>query len=169
MKVQILSMLIFLCGHFTQSYGQVEKYKALFIYKFVQGMEWPVSKVSDTYKITVLGDDAVFNQLKTMIKGRFVNGKEIEVSKYKPGTPLENYVILFLGHSKRSLFENLQKEAVSSSTVLITETPGFAQKGSFINFNVESSKLKFELNKSSFNTSSVKVSGTLESLATIVN
>ena len=104
-----------------------------------------------------------------MIKGRFVNGKEIEVSKYKPGTPLENYVILFLGHSKRSLFENLQKEAVSSSTVLITETPGFAQKGSFINFNVESSKLKFELNKSSFNTSSVKVSGTLESLATIVN
>lgn len=139
------------------------------MYKFVQGMEWPASKVSESYKITVLGDDAVYAQLKTLTNGRLVNGKRIEVSKYTPGTSLGSYAILFLAHSKRDLFEGLQKESISSSTVLITESPGLAKKGSFINFVVEASKLKFELNTSSFSSASVKVSNTLESLGTVVN
>ncbi len=166
--MRMLLLIFFVFNGLVGTQAQVDRYKALFMYKFIQGMEWPAGKVSSSYKVGVLGDYAVFSQLKTMTNDRAVKGKPIEVTQYTPGTSISNFTMLYVAHSKRNLFEELQKQAVSGSTVLITETPGLAQKGSFINFKLDAGKLKFEMNRSSFGEANVRVNGALESLAIIV-
>ena len=148
-----------------QANAQAEKFKSLFMYKFLQGMEWPDGKVGDKYVVAVLGDQKIIDNLQVVLKGRNVKGKMVEVKNYVPGTSLTGVSVLFIANSKKDLFESLQKEAVSSSTVLIMESPGFGSKGACMNFVNAQGKLKFEMNQKIFDEMNIKVAGNISSLA----
>lgn len=148
-----------------ESNAQTEKFKSLFMYKFLQGMEWPAGKLGDKYVIAVLGDQEIINNLNAILKGRNINGKPIEVADYSPGTALTGTSILFISDKKKDLFESLKKEATSSNTVIITESPGLGAKGAFLNFINSGGKLKFEMNQKSFDQAKIRVSTSVSSLA----
>ena len=165
MRKLAIGITILIC---FQAMAQEAKYKALFMYKFIQNFEYPKGKIGDTYTIGVIGNDEVLNQLQSLTKGRKVNGKSIEVSRFTPGASMKNLCALFLSHKSRDLFGSLSKAALENSTVLISETPGLGKKGSPINFTTAQGKLAFELNIQKMQSTNVQVSASLKALALII-
>ncbi|MEP5614233.1 MAG: YfiR family protein [Cyclobacteriaceae bacterium] len=149
------------------SFGQESKYKALFIYKFMQNIEWPADKVASQYTVAVLGDSEVLDQLTTLTSGRKINGKSISVVSYSGSISGVN--LLFLSRNNEDQFDSINKEAISNAVVLVTESKGFAKKGATINFNNEGGKLKFEMNPATLSASGLTASGSIKSLAVLVN
>lgn len=167
--MRYLLTIIFLISFSFSSNAQIEKFQALFMYKFLQNFEWPASKVSNNYKIGVVGSDALKIELEKLVNGRSVQGKTIAVTNYTPGSSNKEFCMIFIGAKRKDLFESLNKSAISNSTIIVTESPGYAKKGAAINFITAGSSLKFELNSGSFSQANVKVSGSIKSLAVIVN
>lgn len=151
------------------STAQLEKYKAIFIYKFVQNLEWPAEKNSDSYKIGIYGKSELLDELKTLVSDRSVNGKPIEVLKYSINESSSDLCILFITDDYKDAVEALAKTAQGNSTVLIGESPGLAKKGAPLNFVEQGNSLKFELNESRLTECNVKASGSIKSLAILVN
>lgn len=149
------------------TFGQESKYKALFIYKFLQNIDWPAEKVADKYTVAVLGDSEVLSQIRSLTSGRSISGKPIEVLDY-PGS-MNGINLLFLSANSTDQFEALNEDAVANSVVLVTESEGFAKRGAAINFTNTGGKLKFEMNPNTISSSGLTVSGSIKSLAILVN
>lgn len=147
--------------------GQESKYKSLFMYKFLQNIEWPSTKVSDTYIIAVYGDAEVLDQVQSLTSGRSVNGKPIEVVSYV-GT-LDAIHMLYLATSEHAQFESLNTEAKANAVALVASTPGAAKDGAAINFVSQGGRIKFEMNPETLESSGLKASGSIKSLAVLVN
>ena len=153
----------------SSSHAQIEKFQALFMYKFLQNFEWPVNKNADAFKIGIIGDDALKSELTKLVSGRTVQGKSINVTSYTPGSSTTSFCMIFLGDKRKDLFESLNRTSTSSSTIVITESPGLGKKGAAINFVTVGGSLKFEMNSSTFSSANVKASGSIKSLAILVN
>ncbi len=162
----IITSIIGLSLSFS-TFGQESKYKALFIYKFLQNIDWPSDKVAENYTVGVFGDPEVLSQIKTLTAGRNINGKTIEVVDFSGSMTGLN--LLFLSKSNNDQFEALNKEASANSVVLVTESQGMAKRGAAINFINPGGKLKFEMNPASIAASGVTASGSIKSLAILVN
>ena len=151
------------------SMAQLEKYKAIFLYKFAQNFKWPSDKISDSYKIGIYGDNNLYDELSTLVNGRSIDNKPMEVVKYMPQDNNSDLCMLFISDDYRDSFELLSKSAKINSTVIVGESSGLAKKGAPLNFVTSGGSLKFELNESSLNEYKVKVSGSIRSLAILIN
>lgn len=169
MRSKKLIVALFMMFSLFAANAQMEKYQALFMYKFLQNFEWSSAKISNGYKIGVLGSDALFEELNKMVSGRSISGKSIEVVKYTPGTSTADFCMIFLANRNKDLFESINKSAISTSTIIVGETPGLAKRGAGVNFITAGGSLKFELNQATLNESNVKASGSIKSLAILIN
>lgn len=151
------------------SEAQIEKFQALFMYKFVQNLEWPADKVPGNFKIGIVGDDAINTAITNLVKGRTVKGKSIEVASYTPGTTTDGYHLIFISNRNKNIVEATSKKATATSTVIVTESPGFAKKGAAVNFITVGGALKFEMNENTLTSAKVKASGSIKSLAKLIN
>ncbi len=167
MKYFIIYTLVFINGLLT-GYAQEDKYKALFMYKFIQNFEWPASKNSGEYKVGVLGDNGIIDQINTLTAGRMVNNKAIKAVNYSQQESLDDYAIVFIAASEKDKLSSLSDQSVSASTVLISESPGSGKEGAFVNFIESGGKLKFEMNLSRFDKAGINVAGSIKSLAVLV-
>lgn len=160
---------VFMVSFCLPGQAQIERLQALFMYKFIQNFEWPADKNSEAYNIGVLGDDAIKEELSKLVQGRSVKGKAITVADYTPGSATDTYCMIFLGDKKKYALESINQRSIDSSTLVITESPGLAKKGSAVNFITLGGNLKFEINPDTFSSAKVKASGSIKSLAIIVN
>lgn len=166
--MRIISIFLLL----TLSIGanaQIDKFKAIFIYKFIQSFEWPSSKVSGSYTIGVFGNDGLYSELSSLSDGRLVNGKSIEVVKYTSGDTSSDLCMLIVSENNKNMLGVLKTEAEKNSFVLVGESPGSAIEGASINFVSNGSNLKFELNEESLNKCNVRAPSSIKSLAILVN
>lgn len=167
MRKVIISLVLILSAMTAEA--QIEKFQALFMYKFVQNLEWPSDKEFDNYMIGVIGDDGFKTAITDLVKGRSVKGKPIEVVDYTPGASTGKYHLIFIGDKSKNIFEATKKQAIKTATVLVTESSGLGQKGATINFITVGGALKFEMNETTLSASDVKASGSIKSLAKIIN
>lgn len=161
-------LLLLALGLFTTT-DQDAKIKAMYMYKFVQTMQWPVEKSSDNYVIAIVGDINVYDQAKTVTKGKSVNSKRIEVVNYTSEIEMSQINVLFLSNTLSDMFESFQKEAIANSVLMVTESPGFAKKGAAINFFAKGDKLRFEMNLSTLDKSGINSSRTIRDLAKLID
>ncbi len=166
--MRYLIVALFILTTALSANAQIEKYQALFMYKFLQNFEWPAGTVDGGFKVGVLGSDEVQSQFSKLVNGRSIGGKSIEVIKYTPGSSTAGLCMVFISNKNKDLFESIQKTALGSSTVVVCESPGLAKKGAAVNFVTAGGSLKFELNESSLEASKVKASSTIKALAILV-
>ena len=166
---KITFIIVALLAFSLTSHAQLEKYKAVFIYKFVQNFEWSSTKGGSTYKIGVLGDNVLFDELTGLLASRTADGKPFEVIKYTPGMDVADIYILFISDKDNESLTLLADQAKANSTVIVTESPSLAKQGASLNFVSSGGSLKFELNERSLSECKVKTSGSIKSLAILVN
>ncbi|MEQ9404614.1 MAG: YfiR family protein [Cyclobacteriaceae bacterium] len=167
MKKRLLYSILIIISF--QGLAQDEKYQALFLYKFIQNLEFPEGKIVDDYKVGITGNNELRDQLITLTEGRKINGRGISITEYTPGDPISEFCILFLSNQDNDLVEALKEEALTNSVVLVGETPGLAKKGASLNFSRAQGRLGFEMNATRLESSNVKSSSSLKMMATQVD
>lgn len=139
--------------------AQESKFKALFIYKFAEYIEWPGGSKDIT--IGVAGRTDVFDELSA-----FAASKS-NITVIKIGSPAEvtKCQILFLPDSQNAM-AGAYKSAVSSKSILIvSDEKSLVGPGSDIGFFTEGGKLRFKISESNIKQKNMIASSKLLALA----
>ena len=168
MKRSIIIYTLLVFFSFVAS-AQLERYKAIFVYKFAQNFEWPASKSLNNYTIGVMGNDPLYQELSSLTNGRSVSGKPITIKQLKSGDNISNLCMLYLSNDNNEILSSLTQSAQKNGVVIIGDSPGMAKRGAPLNFLSAGGSLKFELNEASLSKCGVKASGSIKSLAVLVN
>jgi hypothetical protein len=162
-KNYLLSAFLFLSCVFN-SFGQVEKMEAAFIYNFASLVNWPSSYQSGDFVIAVLGSAPITKELEDIAKQKKAGAQTITVKKISSPSEIGNAHIVFIPDSQKGKIADVVGQTGQNSTLVISESAGGAAKGSIINFILVDEKLRFELNEGKATAKSLKLAPTLVKL-----
>lgn len=169
MKRAILIIFLGLIFSIT-SFAQKEKYESLFIYNFTKYIKWPDNYNQGKFVIGVLGNSSIYQSLNEMAesKKKTSSGSNLEVMKYNSIADIGECNILFVSENMISKIEEIDGGTSGKPILIVTDSPGMANKGSVINFIEKDGKIKFELNEAKAATRNLIVSGSLTTLAILI-
>lgn len=171
MKKYVAASIISILTVFT-AFGQDEKpmheLHSAMLFNFMKYIQWPNEADGGEFVLGVLGEDDVFNTLKTRYDGKPKGSKKYVVKKLANAAEAATCQVVYLGKFKNKEFEAIKAATSGKPVLTITDSNNLGQKGSCINFKVIDGKLKFELNNASVSSASLKVSSQLSSLAIII-
>lgn len=173
-----LTTLILLVGQFCFAYSStstslegrpMHEIHSMMMYNFMKYVEWPEERKHGEFKIGVVGDNEVYQTLTSWYQNKRKGSQTFEIHYYSSVSevPADCHMV-YLGKSNSKEFENLKVKVANGSTLIITDGYGLGKKGSGINFRVVDGKLRFELNKSSFEAHNLKVATELANLAILI-
>ncbi|MGC4023492.1 MAG: YfiR family protein [Cyclobacteriaceae bacterium] len=152
----------------AQTEKPIHEIHAAMIYNFMKYVQWPDDGNSGEFIVGVIGEDNVFNTLKSYYDGKPKGAKKYSIRKLDNVADGATCSVVYLGKNKSKEFDNL-KNAVSGKPVLtITDSFNLGKKGSCINLKVVDDKLKFEINQGAVSGQSLKVAGQLTSMAILI-
>ena len=176
-----ISVRIFFATTFTlflafYAHGQTAspeyKLKAVFLYNFVQFVDWPETAFADPqspFIIGVLGSDPFGGTLEETVAGEIVKNRKIEVRRYKKVKDIESCHVLFLSASEASQFNSILAGLKGRSILTVSDTEKFARNGGMVRFVTENNKIRFRINLEVTRTEKLLISAKLLQLAEIVS
>lgn len=166
-----ITKLFFICVIYLASFVTVQaqqtdyKYHSIFIYNFTKYLQWPSANSSGDFVIGVVGNSPIISELEKMAESKTVGSRKIVVKRFASVEDVAPCQMLFVPHNQNRHLSEITAKARKSSTLVITESPGLAHKGSNINFVIKENKWRFELNKKAIDEANIKVSQELLSLS----
>ena len=146
------------------------KIKAVFIYNFTKYIQWPADYQTGDFTIAILGDNAsLYKDLVNMSKVKKVGNQNLNIKLIADASQIGKAHIVYIPQNNNALVGNTLSAVKGKSTLVVTESPGYASRGATINFTITGGQQKFELNKLTAQRHNLKVSSTLESKAVLVN
>lgn len=152
----------------AQAEKPMHEIHAAMLFNFVKYIQWPNEAEGGDFVLGVMGDEEVFNTLKTWYDGKAKGTKKYVVKKLGSAEEASACAVVYLGKSKSREFENIKNAITGKPVLTITDSANLGQKGSHINFKIVDGKLKFEMNQASLTGSNLKVSGQLASMAIMI-
>jgi hypothetical protein len=144
----------------TVSQAQDEKFQAIFLYKFIENINWPDAKRN--LVVGIVGETSVQDELEKILQTR--NNSTISVTKITSAEAL-SCDIVFLPEEQNSSLHTIVENTSRKSILIVTETAGLIKKGACISFLREKNKLGFAVNKSTLDLRSLRVSSALLNLS----
>jgi hypothetical protein len=141
---------------------------AAMLYNFVKYIQWPTESEAGDFIIGVLGEDDVYNTLKTRYDGKPKGNKKYLIKKLSSPTEASSCAVLYLGKNRNRDFEAIKAVTDGKPILTITDSNNLGRKGSCVNFREIDGKLKFEINQASVALASLKVSTQLLSVAIVL-
>ncbi len=140
--------------------------KAAFLYNFAKFVDWPAAAFPDpnNLKICVLGDDPFGGSLEA-VAGEQVAGHKLNVMRTDSTSRLAGCQILFISRSEREHIKEILAAVKGSPVLTVGDTQQFADDGVIINFILEGSKVRFEINTGSADRAGIRISSKLLQLA----
>lgn len=140
--------------------------KSVFIYNFTRYIDWPADYKSGDFVINMYGNNAaMFTELNNMAKTKTVGAQKIVIRNTTSLDGIGKCNILYVTPDVTTPISDILGRIKGKATLLVTEQPGFAKKGSAINFVVVENRQKFELNQTNAEKNNLKVSSSLLALA----
>jgi hypothetical protein len=157
-----------------ESGAQSKEYqvKAAFLFNFAQFVQWPDAafKGTDTpFSIGILGDDPFGTALDETVKGEAVGGHKFTVQRSHRLVDLANCQIIFVSKSEKNHVAQILSALGSRPVLTVGEIEGFARDGGGINFYIDGTKVRFEINPTTAQNGRLKISSQLMSLGKIVS
>lgn len=148
--------------------AQSEKIKALHIYNIAKYVEWPAKQREGNFVIGVLGSSSIIDELNLISKKAKVGNRPIVVNAIASVDAIDNCHILYIATGKSSVLPAVIQKLSGKNTLIVTDKDGLARQGAGINFIIEGSKIKYEINKQNIEKNGLSVSGNLLSLGIVV-
>lgn len=145
-------------------------YKSMFIYNFATLVDWPADCRKGDFIIGVYGNDqAVYDELNSKYSGKAIGSQEIKVVKYATKEKINGSIhILYITADKSESISAFNTKFYGKSTLLITDKPGYLEKGAIINFVIDANrnnKQSYEIDKSNAKSHKLYVPSKLTTLA----
>ena len=162
----LLALLFAVPGVAPAQTAQEYDVKAAFLYNFAKFVDWPAAAFPDpnNLKICVLGDDPFGGSLQT-VAGEQVGNHKLQVARMDSTSKLAGCQILFISRSERERIPQILAAVKGSPVLTVGDTQKFADDGVIINFILEGSKVRFEINTESAERAGIRISSKLLQLA----
>jgi hypothetical protein len=145
--------------------------KAAFLFNFARFVEWPADafpSADSALQICVLGQDPFGRDFEQVIVDKTVNGHRIEIA-HPEGVPQARACqILFIAASEKVRLSSILQGLKGASVLIVGDTPGFAALGGAINFVIDESRVRFEINLKAAELAHLKISARLLTVAKVV-
>jgi hypothetical protein len=156
-------------GMCAQSISKEYQLKAAFLYNFTKFVDWPAQRfVSDTSPIVIaiVGKNPFGTELDSLVSGRLVKGRPIDVVFLKSGEDISAAHIVFIPEGEEN---RLNATLFGASGILtVGESPAFSANGGIVCFTLINEKVRFEINQASSDKAGLRLSGQLLKLATAI-
>ena len=149
----------------TFGYSQQEKLQAMFIYNFTKYINWPAEYQNGDFKIGILGNSPIADELKQIALKRKVGTRTIVIETYASVDEIQKCQILYISESKSSLISKAVLKLSLEPTAIISSSETGLKKGAAINFVIDDAKQKFEIKESNLKKNGLTVSDDLLKLA----
>jgi hypothetical protein len=150
---------------------EADEVKAVFLLNFTKFVEWPpeaFATLQSPIVIAVLGADPFDGVLDQAVAGETVNGRPIEVKRFKDLEALGPCHILFISASQEERVPEILRRLRRVRTLTVADMDGFAARGGAIQFRAESGRMRFEISQEAAELAGLRVSARLLRLASAV-
>lgn len=147
--------------------AQEYEVKAAFLYNFTKFVEWPAHAFADgksSLRLCVLGDNPFGDSLNA-VAGEEVGGHRITVVRSGSISDPSGCHILFISRSEKERLPRILSEVRNAPVLTVADSQGFLEQGGIINFILEGSKVRFEIDQASAEKAGIKISSKLLQLA----
>ncbi|HSS77572.1 MAG TPA: YfiR family protein [Thermoanaerobaculia bacterium] len=141
--------------------------KAAFLFNFTKFVEWPSAAFTDEHsplRICVLGENPFGKTLRVLAEEEAA-GRRLSVIHLDKLTSLETCHVLFVSRSERDRLPQALAAVHSAPVLTVGDTAGFIDQGGMINFILEGSKVRFDVNQEAAERAGIKISSRLLALA----
>lgn len=138
------------------------------IYHFTKYIDWPEYKKTGDFIIGVIGNNILYEELKKDIEGKTAEGQKIVIRTFSSADGPFNCHILFIGDDESNKIKKIISATAGAPMLLVSESEGLAEKGSCINFVIESEHLKLEINKNNIVQRELSIASELLQLGKLV-
>lgn len=145
--------------------------KAAFLYNFAKFVEWPSTAFpgpDSPMIIGVLGEDPFGKELDLTVAGKLVQGRPLQVRRWRRIENVESCHILFFSSSERRAVPELLGRLQSAPVLTVGEQEQFIAQGGMISFLLEENRVRFDINNLSARNAGLKISSRLLALASHV-
>lgn len=155
----------------AQAQSKEYQIKAAFLFNFAQFVEWPPAAFADTnapFCIGVLGNDPFGAALDETVQGEAIGSHSLTIRRSSQVDDLKNCQMIFISKSERKHLTEILSALDSRPILTVSEIEDFDQSGGIINFYLEGTKVRFEINPITAQDDGLKISSQLLSLGKIV-
>ncbi len=141
--------------------------KAAFLFNFTKFVEWPPAAFADErspLKICILGDNPFGKTLRALTNEE-VAGRRLNLVHLENLSNLESCHVLFISRSERERLGQVLASLRIAPALTVGDMPGFIDQGGMINFILEGSKVRFDVNQEAAERAGLKISSRLLALA----
>lgn len=138
--------------------------KAAYIERITRFVDWPVlesSKDTGTFKIGVYRDDELYNILKIALKDKSIKNRKVTVTELINYENIASLNLCYLSVISNNEIDRLMSVANNTGVLILSFGKDYGLKGIHINFYIEESKLRFEINRKSVSAGNFKISSLL--------
>jgi hypothetical protein len=155
----------------AQTASKEYQVKAAFLFNFIQFVQWPpmiFTNTDEPFRIGVLGENPFDTALEETVQGETIGNHKIIVERARAVGELANCQVIFISKSEKKHVTEILSALGTKPVLSVSEIEGFAGRGGSINFYLEGSKVRFEINPAAAQRDGLKVSSQLLTLGKIV-
>jgi hypothetical protein len=143
------------------------RFIAYSLYNFSKLIDWPNSSSATVFSITVVGDQAVYQELLDLAKNRKVCNATYDIKLCKKPEEINGRnQIIYLSNMYSGKVKNLSEDPGLQNVLLVTEREGMASYGSAISFTVtEKGTMGFAIAKENAKKNQLTIRSQLERMA----
>jgi len=142
--------------------------KAAYLYNFGRFVEWP-SRTSmpqaPSFNICVVGQDHFGAALNNTLADETIAGKTVAVKRIQAAQEATNCQILFISGSEENQLKQILTVLKGSSVLTVSDMPQFSRQGGMVQFILDGSRVRFEINLASAERAGLILSSELLKLA----
>ena len=144
--------------------------KAVFLYNFLQFIEWPPEAFQDDAPICigVLGQDPFGGILEDAVSGETVKGRKLTILRSTNVHDFARCQLVFISRSERASLPQVLSVFEGRPVLTVSDIEGFARRGGAINFLLEGRKVRLEINPTVAQEHGLKISSQLLSIGRLV-
>ena len=139
--------------------------KAEFLPLFASFVTWPATafpQADSPLVIGVLGDDPFGEALDHAIqKDGLVSNRKMVIKRSRQWQELKDCHILFISKSESDRLAQILRGMDKVCVLTVSETEGFTRAGGIINFFIQGSKVRFEINAEAARRKGIRISSQL--------
>lgn len=178
MKIRMykIVLILFLSGTSSLLHGQKQviqehQIKAVFLFNFIQFVEWPLQafdSIEAPVVIGILGKDPFGPYLDEVLSGEVVNGRPVIVKRFSTVSEIENCHILYIHNPPIDNYQTIFNKIEERNILTISDDVAFMKEGGMIRFVNVNNRVQFQINPDAAKKANLTISSKLLRLAEIV-
>jgi hypothetical protein len=166
-----LSLFLLLCGGYIRAQdAQPTEYqiKAAFLFNFAKFVSWPpeaFQQPSSPIVFGILGENPFHEDLARTIQNKTIDGHPLMIREYRTAEQATNCHILFISTSEKKRLAEVIRSLNGRDVLTVGEMDRFTETGGMINFVLQGTKIRLQINNDAATHAGLKISSKLLRLA----